>query len=123
MSDSRDVGNEYFLSLNRQWIGYEKGFWVTFRVRVVEVSPERPHGFEYSLSLHDASDDRVLGFNNAHAVDVASGPARKSKRPVAFDHINRRGRRPVPYLFTTPYKLLADFFAEVDKILKKEGVS
>jgi hypothetical protein len=124
MSDSRrDVGSECFLSLNRQWIGYEKGFWATFRVRVVEVSPERPHGFEYSLSLHDASDDRVLGFNNAHAVDVASGPARKSKRPVALDHINRRGRKPVPYVFTTPYELLADFFAEVDKILKKEGVS
>src|SRR5262245_49730785 len=36
MRDSRrDVGNEYFLSLYRQWIGYEKGFWVTFRVRVV----------------------------------------------------------------------------------------
>ena len=36
---------------------------------------------------------------------------------------NRRGRKPVPYVFTTPYKLLEDFFAEVDKILKKEGVS
>jgi uncharacterized protein DUF6516 len=124
MSDSkRDVGEEYFLSLNRQWIRYEKDFWVTIRVRLVEVSPERPHGFEYSLSLHDANDDRVLGFKNAHRVDVATGPARKSKRPVALDHINRRGRRPVPYAFTTPYKLLEDFFAEVDKILKKEGVS
>jgi hypothetical protein len=37
--------------------------------------------------------------------------------------INRRGRKPVPYVFTTPHKLLEDFFAEVDKILKKEGVS
>ena len=45
-----------------------------------------------------------------------------SQSPVALDHINRRGRKPVPYVFTTPYKLLEDFFAEVDKILKKEGV-
>ena len=122
-SDSkRDDGQNYFLSLDRQWIGYEKGYWVTFRVRRVEVSEERPHGFQYSLSLHDANDDRVLGYNNAHAVAVGSGPATRSRRPKAHDHINRRDNRPVPYEFTTPYKLLQDFFADVDKILKKEGV-
>jgi len=115
----RDVGREYFLSLDRQWIRYEKDFWATFRVRVVDVSPERPHGFEYSLSLHGEKDDRVLGYNNAHGVDVASGPARRSKRPTPFDHINRRGRKAVPYVFTTPYKLLEDFFADVDEILKR----
>lgn len=75
------------------------------------------------MSLHDEKDDRVLGYNNAHGVDVASGPARKARRPVAWDHVNRRGRRPVPYVFTAPYKLLEDFFAELDEILKKEGVS
>ena len=78
--------------------------------------------FEYSFSLHDANDDRILGYDNAHRVDVATGPARRSKRPVAYDHINRRGRRSVPYEFVSPYKLVADFFAEVDEILKKEGV-
>jgi hypothetical protein len=113
---------EHFLSFNRQWIGYDNGYWVTCRVTAVEVTDERPHGYQYSFSLHDNNDDRVLGYNNAHAIDVATGPARKSRRPVALDHINRRGRKPVPYEFTTPYKLVADFFAEVDKILKKEGV-
>ena len=88
----------------------------------MEVSEERPHGFQYSLSLHDTKDDRVLGYNNAHSVDVGSGPAMRSRRPKAYDHINRRGRKPVPYEFTTPYKLLEDFFADVDTILKKEGV-
>jgi len=123
MSDSkRDEGRDYFLNLNRQWIGYENGYWATFRVTAVEVSEERPHGFQYSLSLHDENDDRVLGYNNAHAVDVATGPARKSKRPKAYDHINRRGRRTVPYVFTSPYNLVADFLADVDEILKKEGV-
>jgi Family of unknown function (DUF6516) len=124
MDDSnRDQGRDYFLSLDRQWIGYEKGYWVTFRVRRVEASEERPHGFQYSLSLHDANDDRVLGYNNAHAVDVGTGPATRSRRQRAYDHINRRGKRPVPYRFTTPYKLLEDFFTDVDRTLKKEGVS
>ena len=79
-SRDSDEGHEYFLSLDRQWIGYEKGFWATFRVTKVEVSPQRPHGFQYSLSLHDATDDRVLGYNNAHGVDVGTGPARTSRR-------------------------------------------
>ena len=94
MSDSpSDDEREYFLNLNRQWIRYEKDYWATFRVRAVEASPQRPHGFEYSLSLHDEKDDRVLGYNNAHGVDVASGPARTARRPVAWDHVNRRGKK------------------------------
>jgi hypothetical protein len=110
------------LSLDRQWIGYDKGYWATFRVREVDVSDERPHGLEYSLSFHDANDDRVLGYNNAHGVDVGTGPARKSRRPKAYDHINRKGKKPAPYDFTTAYDLVRDFLEDVDKILKKEGV-
>jgi len=113
---------EHFLSLDRQWIGYEKGYWVTFRVREVEVSEHRPHGFQYSLSLHGPNDDRILGYNNAHAVDVGTGPARKSRRPKAFDHINQKGKKPAPYAFKSPYDLIKDFLADVDRILKEEGV-
>jgi hypothetical protein len=114
---------EYFLGLNRQWIGYDNGYWVTFRVVAVEPSDARPHGFQYSFSLHDAKDERILGYNNAHPVDAATGPARRSRRPAAWDHITRRGKgRSVPYVFTSPYQLVSDFFAEVDEILRKEGV-
>ena len=72
----------YLLAFNRQWIGYDNGYWVTCRVRLVEATEERPHGFDYSFSLHDANDERILGYDNAHAIDVATGPARRSKRPV-----------------------------------------
>ena len=64
-----------------------------------------------------------LGYDNSHAVDVAAGPAKKSRRPKAFDHIDRRGKKSVAYQFTTPFQLVADFFAEVEKILKEEGTS
>jgi hypothetical protein len=119
---ANDDERQYFLSLDRQWIGYEKGYWVTFRVREIEASEERPHGFQYSLSLHDPNDDRILGYNNAHGVDVGTGPARRSRRPKAYDHINRRGKKAVPYEFKSAYELVADFLAEVESILKKEGV-
>jgi len=77
----------------------------------------------YALTLHDENDDRILGYDNSHSVDVATGPAKKTSRPVAFDHMDRRGKKSVPYEFTTPFKLVEDFFAEVDKILREEGVS
>ena len=80
------------------------------------------HWERYSLTLHDENDDRILGYDNSHGVDVAWGPAKRAKRPEPFDHIDRRGRRSVPYRFTTPYKLVEDFFTEVERILKEEGV-
>jgi Family of unknown function (DUF6516) len=116
-------GYDYFLDLHLQKIGYDNGFWATFRVFKVEPDEGKPHGLQYSLTLHDENGDRILGFDNSQSVSVASGPASRSKTPKAFDHIDRRGRRSVPYEFTTPYKLVEDFLAEVDAILKKEGVS
>jgi hypothetical protein len=41
----------------------------------------------------------------------------------AFDHIDRRGRRSSAYAFTTPFKLLEDFLAEVERIIEEERAS
>jgi hypothetical protein len=120
---AKSEGYDYFLDLHLQKIGYDNGYWATFRVFKVDPEEGRPHGLQYSLTLHHENGDRILGFDNAHPVSVASGPAYRSRMPKAFDHIHRRGRPSVPYKFTTPYQLVADFFAEVDAILKKEGVS
>jgi|SRR5581483_4475171 hypothetical protein len=115
-------GWDYILDLHGQTIGYDNGYWVAIRASRVEPDAGRPHGLQYSLTLHDESGERILGYDNSHAIDVATGPAKRSKRPPAFDHVNRRGGRPVPYTFTTPFKLVQDFFAEVEAILKEEGV-
>ena len=40
--------------------------WVKFIVKKVEPSSERPHGLSYSLTLHDESGARLVGFDNAH---------------------------------------------------------
>ncbi|MDR3745984.1 MAG: hypothetical protein P4K80_07645, partial [Acidobacteriaceae bacterium] len=42
--------------------------WVKFVAKQVPVSPERPRGLDYSLTLHDEDGERLLGFDNAHAV-------------------------------------------------------
>ena len=120
--ESNADGLEYLLDLHLSKIGYDNGYWVT--MRIVEIAPDsgRPFGVQYSLTLHDDKDDRVLGFDNSHSMDMATGPARKSKRPDAFDPIDRRGRNSIPYKFTTPYKLIEDFFVAVDEVLKQEGM-
>jgi|SRR6187402_1437785 hypothetical protein len=120
--ESKAEGWDYILELHGQKIGYEDGYWVAIRVTRVEPDAGRPHGLQYSLTLHDENDDRLLGYDNSHAIDAASGPARKSRRPAPFDHIDRRGKRSAPYAFTTPFKLVQDFFAEVERVLKQEGV-
>ena len=89
----------------------------------VEPDEQRSHGLQYSLTLHDENGERVLGYDNSHVVDAASGPARRSRRSARSDHVDRRGRRSLPYVFTTPFKLVEDFFAEVDAILKETEAS
>lgn len=42
--------------------------WVKFAVRRVPCSLERPHGLSYSLTLHSSDGQRLIGFDNAHAV-------------------------------------------------------
>ncbi|MFI5013418.1 MAG: DUF6516 family protein [Hyphomicrobiales bacterium] len=58
--------------------------WVKFVVKQVAPSPERPHGISYSLTLHAANGDRLVGYDNAHAVGTGSGPSRQTSRP--HDH-------------------------------------
>jgi hypothetical protein len=50
------------------------GFWVRFVAKQVPVSPERPHGLQYSLTLHDQNNERVLGFDNSHPIIEGTGP-------------------------------------------------
>lgn len=122
VSKDREREWEYFLGLHRTRIAYDGGYWATFRVIRVEPDEGRPHGWQYSLTLHDENDDRVLGYDNAHPIQTGTGPAKKSRQPTAYDHIDRRGAPSKPYAFVSPYKLLEDFLADVDKIVK-EGLT
>jgi Family of unknown function (DUF6516) len=92
--------------------------WVKFEVKRVEVSPDRPHGLRYSLTLHDRNGARLVGFDNAHKA-AASGPG--SKRKTAFDHKHRL-RTIRPYEYDNAASLLADFWKEVEAVLSTRGV-
>jgi hypothetical protein len=95
------------------------GLWVKFDVKLVATSEERPHGLDYSITLHGNDNERLVGFDNAHAVRRSAGPGGKGK--AAYDH-KHRVRSIRPYEYRDAVTLLADFWAEVDAVLKEKGV-
>ena len=115
----RDPGVDVLLDLDGQvFVVDTKGqYWVSV-CRVVS-SPGRPHGLNYSLTLHGPGGSRLVGFDNAHPVRESPGPGGKSRGP--FDHRHRL-ETVRPYRFKDAPTLLEDFWAEVDKLLKEKGV-
>ena len=92
--------------------------WVKFVVKQCAVSLERPHGLDYSLTLHDEDGTRLLGFDNAHAVREGAGPGARTR--IEYDH-RHSGQRARFYTYADSATLLADFWAEVEAILQKRS--
>lgn len=78
----------------------------------VEPSSERPHGLRYSLTLHAADGERLVGYDNAHGVDGMT---------PAHDHRHRL-RTIRPYDYKDAASLLADFWKTVEAVLAERGV-
>ena len=93
-------------------------YTVKFVVIRVPVSGERPHGLSYSLTLHDEHGDRLVGFDNAHPIRTKSGPAGKSGKVHDHKHMLKTVR---PYEYQDAETLLADFWEQVDSMLREKG--
>jgi hypothetical protein len=92
----------------------EGGYWVRFVVTQVPPTPSKPHGLDYSLTLHGRNGERLVGFDNAH-------PVGKQEHGNPQDH-RHRIRTVKPYDYSEAATLLADFWMEVDAVLKERGV-
>ncbi len=116
----RDPCLDTLLELHGQtFVLDEAGHWVKFRVTQVEVTPERPHGLSYSLTLHRPDGIRLAGFDNAHPVRKRQGP--QSKKGRTFDH-KHRFRTVRPYEYRDAAALIEDFWSLVDSVLEERGV-
>jgi len=123
VSTDPDEGLSVLLELHGFTAEVGDAFWISMKARVVEKSPGRPHGIQYALTLHRPGNERVVGYDNAHQPKVGRGPSAASRtRALAFDHMHFKGTI-TPYTFESPVKLLEDFWADVETILKEEGVS
>ena len=115
----RDGGLETLLELDGNVLEQENGFWIKVEVRAVAASEHIPHGIRYSLTLHDRYGTRVLGYDNAHAVKLPK-KFKFAGRRLPHDHRHRGASDTgVPYLFESPQRLLEDFFAEVDLVIRE----
>lgn len=115
----RDTGIGTLLDLNDQIIEQGHGYWLKIEAFRVDPTPGVPHGIRYSLTLHEPYGKRILGYDNAHAVN----PPTKFKyagRILTYDHKHRhRSDKGVPYEFQDAHQLLSDFFADVDRVLQE----
>ena len=121
MYGQRDASLDTLLDLDGQVLVLDEkgGYWVKFEVKRVMPTKQRPHGLDYSITLHGNTNERLVGFDNAHPVRQSAGPGGKGK--TAYDHKHRvRTIRPCEYRNVAT--LLADFWAEVDAVLKERRV-
>lgn len=114
MTGQDDAGLEVLLNLDGEIFPMESGYWVKFEVREVAVDERMPHGIRYSLTLHDRSNQRVFGIDNAHGYKPEH--KRYGAGRSAWDHVHRR-EKAAPYEFESPVALLEYFWREVDRIV------
>ena len=77
-------------------------------------APEKPHGLDYSLTLHGPDGERLVGFDNAH-------PVMRQRRGEPQDHRHRL-RTIRAYEYRDAATLLGDFWTTVDAVLRERGL-
>ena len=122
MTEPRDPTLDVLLDLDGQVlvVDPEGGHWVRFVVTRVPVSPEKPHGIDYALTLHGPDGERLVGFDNAHPVG-----GRKRGEPQDHRHTPAKPghlRTIRAYEYRDAATLLADFWSTVDTVLRERGV-
>jgi hypothetical protein len=121
-TDSCHTGLETLLSLHGWTDEVGEGYWVLVRAIRVPVDEMRPHGINYTLTMHRPGGSRILGYDNAHVPKIGSGPAKRSLREGrGCDHRHYRSRI-TWYDFESPAKLIEDFWTDVRALMKEEGV-
>lgn len=110
---STDYTLETLLDLDGETYIYPSGHWRKIKVRKLLFADRNfPQGIKYSLTLHAPNGERILGYDNAHAV-----PRKSAGTP--FDHIHKKSRV-VIYSYQNAAQLLTDFFSDVKVILEFE---
>ena len=110
----RDHSLDTLLDLDGQVLVIDaSGYWVRFVVTQIPASPEKPHGPDCTMTLHAPDGERLVGFDNAHQV--------KGQKGRSTDHRHRQ-RTVKPYAYRDAAALVADFWSEVEAVMREQGV-
>jgi hypothetical protein len=114
-----DIGLDVLLSLDGTEYTEKNGYWYKIEAMRVQCTKERPHGIRYNLTLHDNYNQRILGFDNAHAVKP-KGNKRYAGRKITYDHAHYSMKdKGTHYSFSTAEQLLNDFFKAVNLVMQQ----
>jgi len=105
------------LNLDGEIFPMDNGFWVKFNAKTIHPDHHAPHGIRYSLTLHDRYNNRVVGFDNAHAVK----PNRKrgfTGRKITWDHKHKLDEVET-YNFESAGQMLEDFWEAADQYMQE----
>lgn len=124
-ANNNDNTLQYLLDLDGETIFIDEklGLWVKFEAKKTSIE-SRLNGIRYSLTLHDRTGERILGFDNAHAIEYGGKNQVAPQR--TYDHCHIDGKKNIkPYFYTNAGKLLEDFWEAVDNTIMalKEGKS
>lgn len=115
----KDLGLETLLLLDGSIIDQGDGYWVKIEAWRVKGSDDIPHGIRYALTLHDPFGKRIMGYDNAHAVKLPE-KFKYSGQRLPLDHKHRHASdKGVSYGFENAYRLIQDFFTDVDRVLQE----
>ena len=115
---TRDPSLDVLLELDGTTYYEENGYWHKIEAKRVDVTPQRPHGISYNLTLHDNHNQRIFGMDNAHAIKL-NRKSGFSGRIIEYDHIHTTMYdKGTPYQFKSAEQLLNDFYQYINKILK-----
>jgi len=107
-----DYTLEMLLDLDGMIVEVGQGLWVKMNAKKINtLTSSKPCGIKYSLTLHDPDGQRLLGYDNAHKIP-------KTNMDAPADH-KHKGERIIRYNYQNAEQLLADFWKDVDLILKK----
>lgn len=116
--EDKSIENLLDLDGIRYVIDDQLGLWVKFEAKKVAANKDRPHGMRYSLTLHDRFNKRIMGFDNAHAIEYSGNKTVAPRK--AHDHWHRNSTdEGQPYTYINAGKLIEDFWKEVGKIHKQ----
>lgn len=105
------------MDLNGSQYHFGSGYWTKIEVHKVKKDRNIPHGISYSLTLHDRNNNRVVGFDNAHAHKFKPKKKKYGARKFFWDHKHEL-EKVSPYEFESPGQLIDDFWKAVKKITK-----
>ncbi len=107
-------GLETLLNLDGEIFPMDNGYWVKFEAKRVGVSSAIPHGIKYSLTLHDKTNQRILGFDNAHSYKPRN--AKYGAKKETWDHVHKR-MDTFPYEFDSADQLMEDFWQAAESLM------